>query len=207
MRSSPTMRVALRDFAANHVRHSDGGVVYPFAKRDHAFFGYAVYQPAISGLELICDGAPMAAFNYLNELVGAGSGVVSSVELSRAEPFKMAPYRASFGVKPTVIAKHTAVVFPRRLLDQPLAEANCTHHRNLGMMWWEELMRNLASGFYLCAVFGCLTVVLRSCQHPTVPVARRPLERFRAQPTSMSLPPVETTLRGKLLKQRMLSKP
>jgi hypothetical protein len=26
------------------------------------------------------------------------------------------------------------------------------------MMWWEELMMNLTSGFYLCAVFGSLTV-------------------------------------------------
>jgi AraC-like DNA-binding protein len=127
MRNSPTLRVALHDFALNQHRNAHGGVAYLFEDGQQAFLGYAVYQPNVPGNYLICDGAATAAFTIFREL--AGSGHTSSVEVlfARSEPINITPYRQAFGVKLTFNADQTAVVFPRRMLDQPIRGADPEH--------------------------------------------------------------------------------
>ena len=44
--------------------------------------------------------------------------------LARSEPRNVAHYRHSFGVKLSFNAEQTAVAFPRRMLDQPIARAD-----------------------------------------------------------------------------------
>jgi AraC-like DNA-binding protein len=124
MRNSPTLRVALQDFAINQHRNAHGGVTYLIEDGLQAFFGYAVYQPNVPGNHLLCDGAAMGAFTIFCELAGSGHTSALEVLLSRAEPRNVAHYRHSFGVKLSFNADQTAVVFPRRMLDQPIPGAD-----------------------------------------------------------------------------------
>ncbi len=124
MRNSPTLRVALQDFAINQHRNAHGGVIYLLEDKMQAFFGYAVYQPNVPGQYLICDGAAMGAFNIFCELAGTGHASALEVLLARSEPREVSHYRQAFGVKLAFNADQTAVVFPRRMLDQPIAGAD-----------------------------------------------------------------------------------
>ncbi len=124
MRNSPTLRIALQDFALHQHRHAHGGVVYLFEDQLQAFFGYAVYQPNVSGNAMICDGAAMGAFNIICELVGAAHAPRLEVLISQSEPPNIPYYRRSFGVKVSFDADQTAIVFPRRLLSLPISGAD-----------------------------------------------------------------------------------
>jgi AraC-like DNA-binding protein len=124
MRHSPTLRVALQNFALNQHRNAHGGVAYLMEDDRQAFFGYAVYQPGVPGKTLICDGAAMGVFTVFCELVGKDNVSALEVLLSRSEPQNVAHYRQSFGVKLSFNADQTAVAFPRRMLDKPIAGAD-----------------------------------------------------------------------------------
>jgi AraC-like DNA-binding protein len=124
MRNSPTLRVALQDFALNQHRNAHGGVTYLIEDKVQAFFGYAVYQANVPGKSLICDGAAMGVFNLVCELTGTDRPSALEVLLSRSEPRHLRPYRHFFGVKLSFNADQTAVVFPRRMLDWPIAGAD-----------------------------------------------------------------------------------
>jgi len=124
MRNSPTLRVALQNFAINQHRNAHGGVTYLLEDKVQAFFGYAVYQPDVPGQYLMCDGAAMGAFTIFSELAGTALASALEVLLARSEPGNVSHYRHSFGVKLTFNADQTAVVFPRRMLDQPIVGAN-----------------------------------------------------------------------------------
>jgi AraC-like DNA-binding protein len=138
MRNAPTLRVALQDFALHQHRHAHGGVVYLMEDQLQAFFGYAVYQPNVPGNSMICDGAAMGAFTVFCELTGGSSTSGVEVLISRSEPLNVAHYRRSFGVKLSFNADQTAIVFPRRMLEQPIAGASARRRRML-----EEQIRAL----------------------------------------------------------------
>jgi AraC-like DNA-binding protein len=124
MRNSPTLRVALQNFAINQHRNAHGGVTYLLEDKTQAFFGYAVYQPNVPGQYLICDAAAMGAFTIFCELAGTRQASALEVLLARSEPRDVPHYRHSFGVKLAFNADQTAVVFPRGMLDQPIAGAD-----------------------------------------------------------------------------------
>jgi AraC-like DNA-binding protein len=124
MRNSPTLRIALQEFALHQHRHAHGGVVYLMEDRLQAFFGYAVYQPKVPGNAMICDGAAMGAFTIIRELACTAYAPAMEVLISRSAPRDVAHYRRSFGVKLSFNADQTAVVFPRRMLDQPIPGAD-----------------------------------------------------------------------------------
>jgi AraC-like DNA-binding protein len=98
--------------------------VYLLEEPDQAFFGYAVYQPNVPGNQVICDAAALGLFTVVCELAGAERPPVLEVLLSRAEPKDLTPYRQAFGVKLSFDAEQTAILLPRRLLDQPVPGAN-----------------------------------------------------------------------------------
>jgi AraC-like DNA-binding protein len=124
MRNSPTLRIALQDFALHQHRHAHGGVVYLLEDQAQAFFGYAVYQPNVPGNAMICDGAAVAAFNIIRELIGETHAPTLEVLISQSEPQNVAHYRRCFGVKVSFDADQTAVAFPRRLLSLPIQGAD-----------------------------------------------------------------------------------
>jgi AraC-like DNA-binding protein len=124
MRNSPTLRVALKDFAFHQHRNAHGGAAYLLEDKQQAFFGYAVYQPSVPGAHQICDAAAMAAFSLVSELAGEGNASSLKVLFSRSEPGNVVPYRRSFGVKLFFNAEQTAVVVPLEMLDQRVAGAD-----------------------------------------------------------------------------------
>jgi AraC-like DNA-binding protein len=122
MRNAPTLGAALLDFAAHQHRNAHGGVVYLLTDADNASFGYALYESSVPGYHLICDGAANGVFTLVRELVA--DMPVTEVLLSRSEPADLAPYHSALGVKLRFNAAQTAVVFPRKLLDQPVGGAD-----------------------------------------------------------------------------------
>lgn len=131
MQNSPSLRVALQDFALHQHRHAHGGVVYLLEDQLQAFFGYAVYLPGVRGNAMICDGAAMGAFNIFRELVGKGHENTLAALLSRSAPIDEAHYRRSFGVNVCFDADQTAIAFPRRLLSQPIEGADARRRTTL----------------------------------------------------------------------------
>jgi AraC-like DNA-binding protein len=124
MRNSPTLRVALNDFALHQHLNAHGGAAYLLEAKRQAFFGYAIYQANVAGAQQIYDGAATAALSLVCEL--AGKGCVSSLKvlLSRPEPKDLTPYRRSLGLRLLFNAEQTAVVMPLEMLDQPVAGAD-----------------------------------------------------------------------------------
>ncbi len=124
MTHAATVREALRDFVAHQHRNSHGGVAYLFEKGEDAIFGYAVYQPGMSGGSIISDGAAVAAYNFVRELVGDGATLISSVLLARAKPQDVEPYRRSFPAGVRFDQGQTAVVLAKGVLNRPVVGAD-----------------------------------------------------------------------------------
>jgi AraC-like DNA-binding protein len=139
MHNSPTLRHSLQDFALSQHRNAHGGVAYLLEDGPQAFLGYAVYEPNVPGNYLICDGAAMEAFTILRELAGSDSTTGVEVLFARSEPNNIIHYRQAFGVKLTFNADQTAVIFPRKMLDQPIRGANpklrITLERSVRGLW------------------------------------------------------------------------
>jgi AraC-like DNA-binding protein len=117
MRNSPTLRVALREFAINQHRNAHGGVVYLSEGRRHANFGYAIYEQNMPGVPLLYDGFIMAACNVIEELTSEKSPGITELHFSHAPPADLKPYQA-LGIPLRFNARQTAVVLPRKLLGQ-----------------------------------------------------------------------------------------
>ena len=100
------------------------GVVYIFEEGHEAIFGYAVYQPDMSGYDIVCDGAALAAYNLLKELIGLEGMLSHKILLSRSEPSNSTPYKLAFETRPSFNSGQTAIAFPRHLLDKPIHGAN-----------------------------------------------------------------------------------
>ena len=124
MRNAPTLRSALRDFTRHHHRNTQGAVGYLIEKDVSAYFGYSIYQPRLAGYKVILDGAVVAAHNLVRELVQPRKDFVQEVLLSHTDPPDLAPYRKVFGEKLRFNAGQSAIVFPRKLLDEPLSGAD-----------------------------------------------------------------------------------
>jgi AraC-like DNA-binding protein len=131
MRNSATLREALSIFAPHQHRYAHGGVAYLLKDKRQAYFGYAIYQHGMTGVEQIYDGAAMAAFSLVNELTARQTANSLEVLLSRPEPKDTTPYYQSFGRGVVFDSRQTAVVMPVELLDQPIPKANAKLRREL----------------------------------------------------------------------------
>ena len=181
MRNSPTLRVALQDFALNQHRNAHGGVSYLLEDNVQAFFGYAVYQPNVPGKSLICDGAAMAAFTVFCELAGTGHAPALEVLFARSEPENVAHYRHSFGVKLSFNAEQTAVAFPRRMLDQPIAGADARRRtvldKQVRSLWHAgdvDLVTQLRRDLRVALIRGHVSAITIAAQ---LGMSRRTLDR------------------------------
>jgi AraC-like DNA-binding protein len=181
MRNSPTLRIALQDFALHQHRHAHGGAVYLLEDQQQAFFGYAVYQPNVPGNAMICDGAAMGAFNIVCELVGEAHAPTLEVLISQFEPQNIAYYRRSFGVKISFDADQTAVVVPRRMLSQPIPGANARRRialdRQVRAIWHagdHDIATQLRRELRIALIRGHVSAVSIAAQ---LGMSRRTLDR------------------------------
>ena len=142
MQNALTLRSALQDFAAHQHRNSHGGVAYLLDDGPNTILGYAVYQPKVPGYKVICDGAALAAFNLICDLIGSERARECEVLISRTEPVDPTPYREAFKVPIHFNASQTGVSFPRRFLALPISGADAHLRSKLE----EEVLKTFRAG-------------------------------------------------------------
>ena len=116
MRNAPTVRAALRAFAALQHRNSNGGMVYLIEGRTQAMCGYAIYAPNIPGHALITDTAANSIFTTVRTLL-QNTETKLEVFLTRPAPLNLTPYQEAFQRTPHFGAVQTAVRIPKAALD------------------------------------------------------------------------------------------
>lgn len=123
MRHSRTLGEALRSFVVFHHLYSDSGLVFLFDHGTCIEFGYATYRYDGPGVDLMHDGALAVAANLFREL-SSGELHPAGASLARARPADVSPWRRAFHVLPRFDAEYTALTFPVRVLERPIAGAN-----------------------------------------------------------------------------------
>ena len=121
MRSAPTWGRAAQDLVDNQHRYVRGGAPYLVARKGVAWFGYAIHQPGVEGVDQFCDAVAAIGFNMMRELCGA---LPDEVLLSRKPPSDVRPYRRFFRVPVRFDAEQWALVFPDGELDRPVPGAD-----------------------------------------------------------------------------------
>jgi AraC-like DNA-binding protein len=119
-----SVRAALRLFIAHLHLHDRGGVaaLNPRGAEDVAL-SYVIHHPNTPGTAQILDASIAIACSVMRSLCGA-RWTPSEVLLSRDRPRLVAPYRSYFRAPIKFDAPRSALVFPARFLDQPVAGAD-----------------------------------------------------------------------------------
>ncbi|MEA3411505.1 MAG: AraC family transcriptional regulator [Pseudomonadota bacterium] len=123
LRFAPDVRTALGDLERNLDLHDTGGVPGLDTRGDVTLLGYAVHQSGAAAVDQIHDMSTAVACNIMRELCGADWNP-TRVLLSRRAPNDPAPYERFFRATVRFDSERNAVVFPTRLLDQPLTSAD-----------------------------------------------------------------------------------
>jgi AraC-like DNA-binding protein len=118
------VHAALRLFIAHLHLHDRGGVVAlsPQGAED-VELSYVIHHPNTPGTAQILDASIAIACSVMRSLCGA-QWTPSEVRLSRERPQMVAPYRSFFRASIRFDAPHSALIFPARHLDQPVAGAD-----------------------------------------------------------------------------------
>lgn len=124
VRHAESVHAALRLFIAYLHLHDRGGVVAlsPLGAQD-VELSYVIHHSNTPGTAQILDASMAIACSVMRSLCGA-QWTPSEVLLSRALPRSVAPYRAFFRAPIRFDAPHSALVFPARVLDVPVAGAD-----------------------------------------------------------------------------------
>ena len=131
MQHSPQVGAALRSLSLYLHLHDRGAVVtLSVAHHRAATLSYAIYQRDVEGADQIYDGAIAHAFNLLRALCGS-TWLPTEVLFSHRQPSDVGPYRRFFQAPLRFDSEQTALVFPARWLEQPLAGADPHLHRFL----------------------------------------------------------------------------
>ena len=138
MRHAQTLGEALNDIAQLYHRNSRGALVYFLPVDDHAYLGYAIYRLGIEGSQHIYDVAMLTGVNILAELIGREHLTSVEVLLARSKPKDPSVYRRFMGLSPSFDADQSALILPRKLLDQPLAYADPEKRRE-----WQQCVQAL----------------------------------------------------------------
>jgi len=131
VRHAETVRDGLRLFIAQMHLHDRGGVAAlgPYGKRDVAL-SYVIYHPNTPGTAQILDASIAIACCIMRRLCDP-QWTPSKVTLSRRQPRSTSPYRSLFRAPIRFDAPHSALVFPARYLDRPIAGADPGERRHL----------------------------------------------------------------------------
>ncbi len=128
MLSSPTVGAAL-EVLANHLSvHDRGAVVAARAEGGYVSLSYSIVQRGIEDVEPILAAAMSVGRGIMRGLCGP-DWRPHAVTFAFARPRDVEFYRRFFGVAPRFDASETALIFPQRLLDRPLASADVLLHR------------------------------------------------------------------------------
>jgi AraC-like DNA-binding protein len=124
VRHAESVRAGLRLFIAHLHLHDRGGVVAlsPHGAED-VELSYVIHHPNTPGAAQILDASIAIACSVMRGLCGA-QWTPSKIMLSREQPRRVGPYRSFFRAPIRFDASHSALVFPARLLDLPVAGAD-----------------------------------------------------------------------------------
>lgn len=128
--SAPDVGTALRNIRDYLDLHDQGGVPVLITSGDGTLFGYTIHLPGVEGADQIYDLAITIACNILRALCGS-RWCPTRVFLSRAQPHDPAPYRRIFRAPIEFNAENNGVMFPTRLLGQPVSSSNPLLHTYL----------------------------------------------------------------------------
>ncbi len=123
-RHADSVHSALRLFIAHLHLHDRGGVVAlsPQGAED-VELSYVIHHPNTPGTAQILDASIAIACSVMRSLCGA-QWTPSEVLLSRERPRMVAPFRSFFRAPIRFDAPHSALIFPARHLDRPVAGAD-----------------------------------------------------------------------------------
>lgn len=119
-----SVRAALRLFIAHVHLHDRGGVAALIPRGDAKVeFAYIIHHPNTPGTPQILDASIAIACSVMRRLCGS-KWTPSAVTLAHARPRAAGPYRSFFRAPIGFDAPRSALVFPARYLDQPVAGAD-----------------------------------------------------------------------------------
>jgi AraC-like DNA-binding protein len=119
MQHSPTLGAALRNVVLHLHLHDRGAIPSLTVAEGRAQLAYTIYQPGVQATAQIYDGALAIMANLLRALCGPGSQVLE-VQISRARPADIEPYRRCFRAPLRFDSEHCALVFPASCLNLPI---------------------------------------------------------------------------------------
>ncbi len=123
-RHAESVHAALRLFIAHLHLHDRGGVVALGSRgAEDVELSYLIHHPNTPGTAQILDASIAIACSVMRCLCGA-QWTPSKVMLSHEQPRMVGPYRAFFRAPIRFDAPHSALVFPARFLDLPVAGAD-----------------------------------------------------------------------------------
>jgi AraC-like DNA-binding protein len=123
-RHAESVHAALRLFIAHLHLHDRGGVVALSPRGAEVVeLSYVIHHPNTPGTAQILDASIAIACSVMRCLCGP-QWTPSEVTLSRDRPRIVGPYRSFFRTQIRFDAPRSALVFPTRCLDQPIAGAN-----------------------------------------------------------------------------------
>jgi AraC-like DNA-binding protein len=133
-RHSTTVRSALRMLCA-HLHVQDRGAVVYLRERNarEVEFVYQIFHPQAPGRDQLLDIALCILVAFMRSLCGR-DWVPSVVEVAHSPPQQIAPYRAILAAPIRFDAPRTAVVFPKRLLDQRIVGAQSSERKRLARL-------------------------------------------------------------------------
>lgn len=120
---APNLGGALRSLILYLHLHDRGAIPSLWVCADKAILAYTVYQPDVTGVDQIYDGALAITHNILRTLAGPG-WKAAEIRFSRARPGDPEPYRRMFRTRLIFGAAYSAIVFPAACLERPLGGAN-----------------------------------------------------------------------------------
>jgi AraC-like DNA-binding protein len=124
VRHAESVRAGLRLFIAHLHLHDRGGVVaLSLQGAEDVELSYVIHHASTPGTAQILDASIAIACSVMRSLCGA-QWTPSEVLLSRVRPRSLAPYRSFFRAPLRFDAPRSALVFPARHLDQPVAGAD-----------------------------------------------------------------------------------
>lgn len=126
VRHAESVHAALRLFIAHLHLHDRGGVVALSPQgAENVELSYVIHHPNTVGTAQILDASIAIACSIMRSLCGT-QWTPSEVLLSRQRPRMEGPYRSFFRAPISFEATHSALIFPTRCLDQPVAGADPT---------------------------------------------------------------------------------
>lgn len=128
VRNSPTVGLALEEFAVLQHLHSGGALAFLLHRGGVVDFGYAIYDPDARATLQIYDTAIAVACNMMREVCGEGFSP-SEVFLPHAAPVDAAPYRRFFRAPVRFNAEFCALRFPGSLMRLPIEDADAERLR------------------------------------------------------------------------------